>query len=188
MKKTRKLATWRCIVRLTLSVLCILIALFVFGTAVDFALKSIDIQNAEMKGYSITYTPNGPVTWTKDQQETYNSAVKAKEALIATNDVAKFFSDMAGSTTGKIFRVIVPLLMVAWGLYSGLFARWTAGILRRRFNRWATKIAYPILLCWNESFHKWRKAFGAKVKDYLSQEVAKFRKKGSNDVTAERTK
>lgn len=130
MKKTTRIASWKYVVSLTLSVLCTLCAIFVEVTAVHFAISSIAIKNAEADGTTITYTANGAVTWTEDQMLRYDNAVIAKKELIDSNDVAKFFSDMAGSVTGRIFRwVVVLLLMPAWVYISAKFAYAAVAIL-----------------------------------------------------------
>lgn len=170
MKKTRRIATWKYIVSLTLSVTCILIALFVELTAANFAIKSMTIQSAENDGNSITHTAYGDVTWTNSQTEAYKNAVKAKEELISTNDVAKFFSDLAGSITGKIVRWLIPLVFVpAWLYISAKFAYAAICTLYGRTRRWWTKSAYPTLKSWYKSFRRWRRKNSFRVRTHLSK-------------------
>lgn len=135
MKKTKRLATWKYIVSLTVSVFCMLVILFVEGTAINFAWKSNIIKKAEIDGQTPTYVMGGTVTWTDSQIETYNNAVKAKKQLIETNDVAKFFSDLAGSTTGQIFRWIIPVALLGVLYISAKFAYAALCILPMRLAK-----------------------------------------------------
>lgn len=180
--KTKRLATWKYIVSLTLSVLCILIALFVEITAADFAMKSIAISKAETEGYTPTHVMGGTVTWTKDQKETYNSAVKAKETLIAANDVAKFFSDLGGSTTGEIFRWVVTLaLMPMWINLSWKFFYAAICILYGRFDRWWENYARPAWYSFINSIYEWWKKFSVEcLIPKISKICERFSKKNVN--------
>lgn len=174
MKKTTRIASWKYVVSLTLSVLCILTALFVELTAVDFALKSIEVQNAENEGKSVTHTAYGDVTWTDFQKKAYNDAMEAKEHLIETNDVAKFFSDLAGSITGQVFRwVVALLLMPMWMYLSAKIAYAAVCILSRRLYRWWIKTACPMLSSWYDNLCKWWDEFATKAKSYLSKKENK---------------
>lgn len=173
MKKTTRIATWKYVVSLTLSVLCILTALFVELTAVDFALKSIEVQNAENEGKAVTRTANGFVTWNDQQKEAYNDAVEAKKELIATNDVAKFFSDLAGSTTGRIFRWLVPAGFLWVLCISAKYAYAAICILPRRFCSWWAKTACPALSSWRDNLCKRWNEFATKAKGYLSKKEDK---------------
>lgn len=136
-KTTRRIKTWKYVVSLTVSTLCILTAIFVEITAANFAWKSAAIHMAETTGKTVTYNAGGAITWTEAQVEDYKNAVASKKELINTNDVAKFFSDLAGSTTGRIFRWLVPLVIVpAWVYISAKYWYAAVSILTNRHKKW----------------------------------------------------
>jgi len=97
------------------------------------------VQRAEREGN--TLRPVGGeryVNWSVNDKAAYNAALAKKQDLIATNDIAKCYSDLSGSTTGKILRILFPVAMAILCCRVAVTYFYTAvWTIYRRIRRWA---------------------------------------------------
>lgn len=107
---------------------------FVWETAV-YTVRHLAVVSTEMEGKTPTHTANGPQTWLPSETEAYDNAKAARAELVAKSDIAKFMFDCGGSTTGKIVRVIVCIVVVTIDVIAFMYAFTSAKCIFRSSRR-----------------------------------------------------
>ncbi len=80
-----------------------------------FSLKLYAIEQESEEGF---HNANGFITWTENNVSYYNEIFDDKAYFIKTNDVANYLYHAGFSITGKLFRFIAILAVIAIFVYS----------------------------------------------------------------------
>lgn len=90
----------------------------------EYNKLSEDIREAELRGESEYFDETANClmpNWCRDgYQERYNAAVEAKKTFIEENDVAKWISTSATTSTGSVIRLLVIGIAMLVALAAGI--------------------------------------------------------------------
>lgn len=135
--KTTRTQTYEYVISLIVSTITMLIAACFVLTAVQYAFASYCVSNAEREGETLRPVAGGQyVNWSENDKAAYNAAMEDKKDLIDKNDIAKCYSDLSGSVTGQIIRVLLPIAMLSLFCIAAIFFRTAVIMIVYRTVRW----------------------------------------------------
>lgn len=137
-KNAKRIPTQNYVISLIVSIIIMLIAACFVVTGVKYALFSYAVSSAEREGNTLRPVEGGHyVNWSDSDKAAYNAAMAQKQELIATDDIAKCYSDLSGSFTGKTLRILLPIVMAILFCFVGVTYLYTAvWTIYRRIRRW----------------------------------------------------
>lgn len=96
-----------------------------------------EIENEADSGH---WTEEGFITWTDDLIEAYENAVQNKLEFVESSDVATYLYNCGFSITGKVFRFVSIIEVIALLFFSIIFLCESLKLLFRRFIRFLKKL------------------------------------------------